>query len=211
MSVGQNARPNFPVKRNKIMFSNSNSGQLAKRPGDICAEAISGPDWLIRDLRSDVAGEVGAVAIYQGILAVSRDPSVRVFAQNHLRSERRHLQLVSTLLGREQRTLLTPVWRLAGFLTGALPSLFSANAIFHTICAVETFVDTHYQRQIDRLRTEALHPEVLGILESCRTDEVKHRDEAKDLSGAAAGFFTKIWTFNVDLGSRVAVMLARRI
>ena len=203
--------PNFLVKRNKDMVSSSNSGPPEKPSGDINAKAVSGPDWLLRDLRSDVAGEVGAVAIYQGILAVSRNPSVRIFAQNHLRSERRHLQLVSTLLGKKQRTLLTPVWRLAGFLTGALPSLFGANAIFHTICAVETFVDTHYQQQIDRLQAEALHPEVLSILESCRTDEVKHRDEAKDLSGAAAGFFTKIWTFNVDLGSRVAVMLARRI
>lgn len=203
--------PNFLVKRNRDMVSNSNSGPPEKPSCDINAEAVSGPDWLVRDLRSDVAGEVGAVAIYQGILAVSRNPSVRIFAQNHLRSERRHLQLVSTLLGKKQRTLLTPVWRLAGFLTGALPSLFGANAIFHTICAVETFVDTHYQQQIDRLQAEALHPEVLSILESCRTDEVKHRDEAKDLSGAAAGFFTKIWTFNVDLGSRVAVMLARRI
>ena len=35
---------------------------------------------LIGDLRSDHAGETGAVAIYLGILAVSRDPAVRQFA-----------------------------------------------------------------------------------------------------------------------------------
>ena len=46
---------------------------------------------LRRDLRSDHAGEFGAVAIYTGVLAVARDPGVRAFALRHQATEADHL------------------------------------------------------------------------------------------------------------------------
>ena len=44
---------------------------------------------LAGDLRSDQAGETGAVWIYRGLLAVSRDAGVREFAQRHLVTEKK--------------------------------------------------------------------------------------------------------------------------
>jgi len=46
-------------------------------PNAANASRHSLPEWLIADLRSDHAGEMGAVMIYRGILAVSRDAGVR--------------------------------------------------------------------------------------------------------------------------------------
>ena len=66
-------------------------------------QAAQCPDWLIADLRSDHAGELGAVMIYTGILAVSRDQAVRTFAQEHLVTEREHLQLMRSLLPSDLR------------------------------------------------------------------------------------------------------------
>ena len=48
------------------------------------------PRWLQAELRSDHAGEYGAVMIYRGILAVSRDDLVRDFAARHVATERDH-------------------------------------------------------------------------------------------------------------------------
>jgi len=42
------------------------------------------PDSVIADLRTDHAGEAGAVCIYQGILRFARDPSRRAFAARHM-------------------------------------------------------------------------------------------------------------------------------
>ncbi len=50
------------------------------------------PAWLLGELRSDQAGETGAVAIYRGILWVSKDASIRRFAEHHLLTEQDHLQ-----------------------------------------------------------------------------------------------------------------------
>jgi ubiquinone biosynthesis monooxygenase Coq7 len=45
------------------------------------------PEWLIAELRSDQAGETGAVAIYDGILAVTRNSDLRAFAEHHRATE----------------------------------------------------------------------------------------------------------------------------
>ena len=99
------------------------------------------PDWLTAELRSDHAGEFGAVRIYRGILAVTRDPALRAFAERHGETEQSHLDLIETLLPVAQRSRLLPLWRLAAWLTGALPALFGTGAVYATIDAVETFVD----------------------------------------------------------------------
>lgn len=167
------------------------------------------PTWLTRELRSDHAGEMGAVEIYRGILAVSRDQEVRRFAEAHLETERQHLALIEEVLPPRQRSLFLPLWRLAGFITGALPGLFGRRAVFATIDAVETFVDHHYAQQIDRLAAEGLEPELSDLLERCRLDEVHHRDEARQELDGAHGALTAAWCWMVGRGSAAAVSLAR--
>ena len=56
------------------------------------------PKWLERELRSDHAGETGAVSIYRGVLAVSKDVVVRDFARRHLETEAVHLALMEEIL-----------------------------------------------------------------------------------------------------------------
>lgn len=182
---------------------------LARRPSAARRDAL--PTWLVRDLRSDHAGETGAVAIYRGILAVSRDPDVRAFAEAHRETEQRHLELIEELLAAKERSVFLPLWRLAGFITGALPALFGPAAVYATIESVETFVDRHYEAQVTRLAREGVHPEILEILERCRLDEVHHRDEARQALVAAPGIAVRVWQRLVGAGSGAAVALARRV
>ncbi|MDJ0895419.1 MAG: demethoxyubiquinone hydroxylase family protein [Alphaproteobacteria bacterium] len=168
------------------------------------------PAWLVRELRSNHAGETGAVAIYSGILAISRDPKVRRFAEAHLQTEQGHLELIETLLPRRSRSAFLPLWRIAGFITGALPALFGRNAVFATIDAVETFVDHHYAAQIARLTEEGIHENLRATLERCRQDEVDHRDEARHAMTRPAGPVMKAWRWMIGAGSAAAVALARR-
>ena len=119
------------------------------------------PARLVSDLRTDHAGEAGAVMIYRGILATTRDASVRSFAQAHLATEAAHLATIEQLLAPRHRSRLLPLWRTAGWLTGALPAWVGPRAVFATIAAVETFVDHHYTEQIeaiDQLRLACRHP-----------------------------------------------------
>jgi demethoxyubiquinone hydroxylase (CLK1/Coq7/Cat5 family) len=170
-----------------------------------------------RDLRSDQAGETGAVRIYDGVLAVSRDPGVRAFAQRHRATELEHLALVDAWLPPARRSRLLPVWRLAGWLTGALPALAGPRAVYATIAAVETFVDRHYQDQIDRLRPlsaqDAEVARLVDLLERCRQDEVHHRDEAAASAPPPAerAWPLRLWAAMVGAGSAAAVVVCRRL
>lgn len=161
-------------------------------------------------LRSDHAGETGAVWIYTGILAVARDREVRRFADRHRDTERRHLQLMEEILTTEQRSRLLPLWRIAGWVTGALPAAIGSAAVYRTIDAVENFVDQHYAKQIESLQGRPEHQRLRTALESCREDEIEHRNDARDRL-AEAGVFGRLWTGMVGLGSRAGVYVASRL
>lgn len=169
------------------------------------------PAWLIGELRSDHAGETGAVMIYRGILAFARDPALRDFAARHMETEAGHLRILEGLLTPARHSRLLPIWRIAGWLTGAIPALFGTRAVYATIDAVETFVDHHYQQQLDRLDAEGILPELRATLAQCQEDEVHHRDEARELTGPPPGLLLRLWAGMVDGGSRAAVLAARRV
>ncbi len=167
--------------------------------------------WLEAALRSDHAGETGAVAIYRGILAITSDPALRGFAERHGATEQQHLDRIEALLARGDRSRLVPLWRVAGFLTGFLPALAGPRAVYATIDAVETFVDHHYAAQIQRLDATATHPAVRAMLETCRTEEVHHRDEARAEATRPPGAVLRAWTRLVAWGSAAAVSAAMRV
>jgi ubiquinone biosynthesis monooxygenase Coq7 len=165
---------------------------------------------LIGDLRSDHAGETGAVAIYLGILAISRDAEIRRFATAHLATEREHLARMGELLPPAKRSILLPIWRVAGWLTGALPAMFGPRAVYATIDAVETFVEQHYEEQVRKLPTHGPGGALRSLLIACQADEVHHRDEARQ-AGPATGPALHIWQTLVGKGSAAAVAAARRV
>lgn len=169
---------------------------------------------MLRELRSDHAGETGAVRIYRGIYSVAKwrhDAELMAFAQRHGEAESEHLRLVEDWLAPADRSRLLGAWRMAGWLTGALPALAGRRSVYATIAAVETFVDHHYQQQIDHLQAHGGPEGLLPLLLRCQADEQHHRDEAAALSGASQRWALRLWCALVGSGSAAAVVLARRV
>jgi len=166
---------------------------------------------LIGDLRSDHAGETGAVAIYLGILAVSRDPQIRHFAREHLATAREHLARLGQLLPVNQRSILLPLWRVAGWLTGSVPALFGPCTVYATIDPVATFVDHHYEDQIRKLPADGSGGALRALLMACQADEAHHRGEARAADVALKRKLTQAWQRLVGTGSALAVAGARRV
>lgn len=169
------------------------------------------PASLVADIRTDHAGETGAVWIYKGILAVSRSAEIRTFAAEHLETEQRHLRAMNELLPVFRRSFLLVPWRIAGFITGALPALLGRNAVYRTIAAVETFVNLHYQEQIEKLNALGTHPALRAQLIEFQMDECAHRDEAASKTAKPGGLFARLWVKAISVGSKTAVALARLV
>ena len=184
----------------------ANSSRVFLAPGDIL------PRWVLAHLRTDHAGEVGAVCIYQGVLRFARDPMLRAFAEHHLAAEQKHLSLISAWLPADHYSRLLPLWRLAGFLTGALPALFGPKSVYATIEAVETFVNHHYEEQIFAMASRIELSDLRQTLLNCQADEVAHRDEAAAARGLSqSGWVLRAWCAMVGTGSKAAVSLIRYI
>lgn len=171
-------------------------------------------EYLERELRSDHAGETGAVFIYKGIIAIAtlfKDQELICFAKEHGATEVEHLRLIEVVFEEKYRSRLLGPWRIAGWLTGAIPALFGRKAVYATIDAVETFVEQHYQGQINHLKTHGGHEQLLDLLIRCQADEIDHKNEARSKVSPSLPLALRAWCAMVGSGSAAAVVLAKRI
>ena len=169
------------------------------------------PDWLRAELRSDHAGETGAVWLYVGILRWCRNPEVIAFATTHLETEQRHLGHFEAWLSAKDKSLLTPLWRLAGFILGSLAVFGGAQVVYLTIEVVETFVIEHYRQQIERLDQQREHPEVAETLRQFMFDEAEHCHDAARRHSVPDAFIVHCWRTIVTIGSSLAVTVAKKL
>ena len=165
-----------------------------------------------REMSSNVAGETGAVWIYKGALAATRFrkncDEIKEFANEHMKAEQQHLDYFTDIIPEHMHTSLLPIWKFCGFMLGFLPTLIGKGpALYHTVDAVESFVEIHYNEQIewlkefqkdnpnvllraievqdydkksiDELRKSERYPEIIRLLSHCCADEVHHKLDAR--------------------------------
>ena len=165
-------------------------------------------------LRVDHAGELGAVAIYRGQRAVfsalDAPPSLAADLEDMAAHEAGHLAAFDRLLTAHgvRPTLLTPLWRLAGFALGAGTALMGEKAAHACTEAVETVIEGHYAGQIEelRLREPALAEDLAGF----RADEIGHRDQAV-AGGAREAPGYRLLSAVISAGCRAAIRLAEKV
>ena len=169
-------------------------------------ETLDCDDRTVADLRSDHAGETGAVAIYRGILAISRDAEVRQFAEAHLATESDHLALLQLWLPAEHHSRLLGLWRAFGWSLGAIAALGPPAFTYATIAAVETFVIEHYAEQLPHAPA-GLRPTLTRLM----NDEAEHQQDAAGRTAGQPGALLNAWIWIVGTGSALAVAAARRL
>ena len=168
------------------------------------------PNVIIPDLRTDHAGETGAVFIYKGILLISKDKEIIEFAENHLLTEKKHLELIEKLLPDNEKSKLLFLWKFFGLLTGLVPALIGKKFIYATIYYVESFVEKHYDEQILKLRKRKNSLKLIQFIETLKNDEVSHKEDSLKRFDELS-FLLKIWGKIVEIGSKTAVSISYRI
>lgn len=169
---------------------------------------------LAEILRVDHAGELGAVQIYRGQRAVLGDGAAqsRIAGQlEHMEAQEAvHLARFEQLLTerRVRPTLMTPLWRLAGFGLGAATALMGEKAAHACTEAVETVIEEHYAGQIAELAEQ--DPELAAELSRFRDEELEHRDLAVD-EGARETPGYGLLSAVIRAGCRTAIRISEKI
>jgi ubiquinone biosynthesis monooxygenase Coq7 len=167
---------------------------------------------IIKYLRSDHAGELGAVHIYIGILKTTKCPEIKSFSKEHLITEQKHLNKIEQILPERYYSKFLNIWKISGFLLGSICGLLGPKWVYYSIETVESFVEKHYQDQIDYLTKLGSHSDLLSILMECQADEISHKLEAAEkMPPAKKGLLLTYWLWLVDWGSKQAVKIAKTI
>ncbi len=169
---------------------------------------------LAEILRVDHAGELGAVHIYRGQRAVLRGArghgNLAADLAETEAAEARHLARFDTLLNehRVRPTLLTPLWRVAGFALGAGTALMGEKAVHACTEAVESVIEDHYAGQVAELAER--DPALSAELAQFRQDELSHRDEAISLGARDAPGYGALSAV-IRAGCRAAIRISERL
>jgi len=106
-------------------------------------------------------------------------------------------------------TVLQPFWDRAGFALGAVTALIGPEAAMACTAAVETEIDDHYSRQLDRLMETGEDPELAAMIEEFREDEREHRDAAL-AAGAERAPAYPVLSAVIRAGCRAAIGISQR-
>ena len=170
-------------------------------------------DEIERMIRVDQAGEFGATRIYAGQLAVmgNRAPHSGEIAAMARQEDVHHDAFNALIAERGVRpTALHPIWSVAGYALGAATALIGPKAAMACTAAVETEIDEHYSRQLDRLAEAHDEPELEGMIERFREEEREHHDAAI-AAGAEQATAYPLLSAAIRFGCRTAIRLSERV
>lgn len=161
-------------------------------------------------LRVNQAGEQGAVRIYQGQLAVLGRAPVGPLIHEMLAQEQAHLAKFNAQMQiwQVRKTVLEPLWSVAGFGLGALSALMGPRGAMACTVAIEEVIADHYRGQEQALGDE--DPDLKALIVQCREEEESHRDIGLDNDAEQAPGY-RLFSRLIKCGARLAIALSKRI
>ena len=105
-------------------------------------------------IRVNQAGELGAIQIYKGQLAVLKRKEIAKELIEMLEKEKKHYEKFNNLI-REYKvrpTALSPLWERGAFLLGVVTAVLGKKSTMACTEAVEEVIIDHYQKQTQYLK-----------------------------------------------------------
>ena len=176
------------------------------------ASNISIPKNMVGWMRSNHAGETGAVWIYLGAKCIFWNKKIKIMSKEHYQTEKNHLIIMNHLLSNKSKSKLLILWRILGFSLGFISALLGYRFFCVTIQSVESFVEQHYREQIEFLYKKSISFDLLKVLEMCCDEEVEHQNDAKMQKGLDKNsFFQNKSTNLIGSGSNDAENVSKLI
>ncbi len=161
-------------------------------------------------LRVNHAGELGAIQIYKGQLAVLKNKSVSKEIKKMLNQEIRHYEtFCNILLERNIRpSLLSPIWKTGGFGIGVVTAVLGKDATMACTEAVEEVIVKHYEKQTEYLKNGK--NDLYKITSQFAKEEKEHMDMAGKIKNTD-NLGIKMLKFGIKSLSKIAIKVAEKV
>ncbi len=161
-------------------------------------------------VRVNHAGELGAIQIYKGQLAVLKNKPISKDIMDMLKQEQKHYETFSQLIIDKniRPTLLFPIWKLGGFSLGVFTAILGKEATMACTEAVEEVIVKHYEEQSKYLKKNknSLHK----ITSKFAKEEKEHMHLANK-SGTGRGLKHRLLKSGIKSLSKIAIKIAKKI
>ena len=161
-------------------------------------------------IRVNQAGELGAIQIYKGQLAVLKNKPIAKNLQDMLSKERKHYTKFNELLNsyNVRPTVFSPIWKTGAFGLGVLTAILGRKATHACTEAVEEVIIDHYQRQTEYLKGK--DDKLAKITKKFCEEEKEHLDIASE-HDTGNDLFHKALKKGIKLLSKSAIKVSEKI
>ena len=165
-------------------------------------------------IRVDLAGERGAVKIYEGQLlalnTIVKNDDLKKKIEDMKEHEIEHCHFFENEIKKRniEPTKFLPLWDLLGVGLGFGSTLLGKKAAMLCTASVEEVIDKHYLDQINQLGPE--EEELKKKITKFRQDELDHKDIAYEEGATKKGFYS-IMDRIIKTGSRLAINISEKI
>lgn len=168
-------------------------------------------DKKIKEIvRVNHAGEMGAIEIYKGQLAVLKNKQISKEILSMLKQEEKHYKTFCELLLKHniRPTLLSPLWKVGGFSLGVFTAILGRESTMACTEAIEEVIVKHYERQTKYLKNNK--NQLYKITSKFAKEEQEHMNVANK-SGTGRGIRFTLLKSGIKSMSKLAIKIAEKI
>lgn len=165
-------------------------------------------------IRVNHAGEYGAKQIYAGQIKVfqAKGDQKMINEFTHMKQQEDiHFEYFDQKIKKDQirPTIMQPIWKIGGFVLGAVTALMGKKAAMTCTMAVEEVIDEHYQSQLQELKRDSGQKELGDKIKQFRQEEIEHKDTGEDY-GAKDFIFHKPLSLIIKNISKAAIFISKK-
>ena len=161
-------------------------------------------------IRVNQAGELGAIQIYKGQLAVLKNKNISKELTEMLQKELVHYETFNKLIieYNVRPTALSPLWKAGAFGLGVITAMMGKKATLACTEAVEEVIINHYEQQTNYLKNR--DKKLSKITKRFCKEEKEHLDFAKQHDTGSDIFHTAL-KLSIKKISKVAIKISEKI
>ena len=161
-------------------------------------------------IRVNQAGELGAIQIYKGQLAVLKNKPVAKELREMLKKEYKHYETFNDLIlsYKVRPTALSPLWEKGAFSLGVVTAILGKKATMACTEAVEEVIINHYDSQSNYLKGK--DNKLSKLTKKFCAEEKEHLISAKN-HDTGNDFFHKFLKKSIKVISKTAIKISEKI